>query len=89
MEIFQKRVNEALEGVLDTTDDIMIYGVASTEDHAIADHDRKLIKLLDRCRSHGILLNPDKLKLCWKSITFMGLALSMKASRWTLKRPRL
>ncbi|KAL9983216.1 hypothetical protein ACROYT_G005355 [Oculina patagonica] len=57
---------------LDITNDILIYGVGNTEDEANADHDQKLLKLLERCQSPGIALNPDKLKLCWKSITFMG-----------------
>lgn len=74
-EIFQKRVNQALdglEGVLDIVDDILIYGVEDTEEQANADHDQKLVKLLERCQSHGIALNPDKLKLRNKSVTFMG-----------------
>ena len=78
-EIFQKRVNQALEGldgVLDITDDILIYGVGNTEDEANADHDQKLLKLLERCQSRGIALNPDKLKLRRKSVTFMGHVLS-------------
>ena len=37
---------------------------------ANADHDQKLIKLLERCQSQGIALNSDKLKLRTKS--FMG-----------------
>lgn len=78
-EIFQKRVNQALEGldgVLDITDDILIYGVGNTEDEANADHDQKLLKLLERCQLRGIALNPDKLKLRRKSLTFMGHVLS-------------
>lgn len=50
----------------------MIYGVGDTEEHANADHDQKLVKLLERCQSQGIALNPDKLKLHAKSVTFMG-----------------
>ncbi|KAK3742424.1 hypothetical protein QZH41_001017, partial [Actinostola sp. cb2023] len=52
-EIFQRNVNQALEGlegVLDITDDILIYGVGSTDDQANADHDQKLRALLQRCR---------------------------------------
>ena len=74
-EIFQKRVNQALarlEGVLDIVDDVLIYGVGDTEEQANADHDQKLVKLLERCQLQGIALNPDKLKLRTKSVTFMG-----------------
>ena len=52
--------------------DVLIYGVGDTEEQANADHDRKLIKLLERCQSQGIALNPDKPKLHTKSVTFMG-----------------
>ena len=74
-EIFQKRVNqilEGLEGILDITDDILIYGVGSTEEEANLDHDQKLMKLLKRCRDRGVALNKDKVKLRLKEISFMG-----------------
>ena len=74
-EIFQKRVNQALaglEGVLDIVDDFLIYGVGDTEEQANNDHDQKLVKLRAGCQSQEIFLNPDKLKLRTKSVTFMG-----------------
>ena len=74
-EIFQKRVHWALaglEGVLEIVDYVLIYGVGGTEEQAKADHDQKLVKLLERCQSQGIALNPYQLKLCTKSVTFMG-----------------
>ena len=74
-EIFQKRVNqtlEGLEGVLDITDDILIYGVGNTEEEANLDHDRKLLKFLERYHCMGVALNPEKLKLQRKKVTFMG-----------------
>ena len=74
-EIFQKRVNqilEGLEGVLDITDDIVIYGVGKTEEEANLDHDRKLLKFLERCCCMSMALNPEKLKLRRKKVTFMG-----------------
>ena len=52
--------------------DVLIYGVGDTEEQANADHDRKLTKLLERCQSQGMALNPDKPKLRTKSIKFMG-----------------
>ena len=73
-EIFQKRVNQTLkrlEGVLDITDDILIYGVGNSEE-ANLDHDRKLLKFLERCRCMGVALNLEKLKLRRKKVTFMG-----------------
>ena len=74
-EIFQKRVNqtlEGIEGVLDITDDILIYGVGNTEEEANLDHDRKLLKFLERYHCMGVALNPEKLKLQRKKVTFMG-----------------
>ena len=58
-EIFQKRVSQAiegLEGILNITDDILVYGVGDTEDEARRDHDSKLEALLLRCRERGIAL---------------------------------
>ena len=74
-EIFQKRVNqtlEGLEGVLNIADDILIYGVGDSQVQANADHDKKLEALLQRCRERGIALNRDKLKLRLREVTFMG-----------------
>ena len=65
-EIFQKRVNQALEGlsgVLDIADDILVYGVGNNEQEATADHNRNLEALLRRCRERNIALDRDKLKL--------------------------
>ena len=74
-EIFQKPVIqtlEGLEGVLNITDDIIIYGIGNSPEQASADHDRKLEMLLQRCRERGIALSLDKLKLRLKRVTFMG-----------------
>ena len=75
-EIFQKRLNQAIEGldgVLDIADDILIYGIGETEKMANSDYDRKLVALLERCRDHGVVLNQEKLKLRLKRVKFMGL----------------
>ncbi|XP_028419155.1 uncharacterized protein K02A2.6-like [Dendronephthya gigantea] len=74
-EIFQKRVHQVLDGldgILDITDDILIYGVGATEEDANVDHDRKLRHLLERCKKNGVALNPDKMKLRQKEVTYMG-----------------
>ena len=73
-EIFQKRVNQALEGlegILNITYDILIYGVGD-ENEARIDHDRKLEALLNRCREQGVVLNKNKLKLHISEVSFMG-----------------
>ena len=74
-EIFQKRVNQALEGlegILNITDDILVYGVGDNENEARIDHDRKLEALLNRCRERGVVLNKNKLKLHINEKSFMG-----------------
>ena len=74
-EIFQKRINQALDGlngVLNIADDILVYGVGNTIDEANADHNRNLEALLKRCCERNIALNRDKLKLQRKEVSFMG-----------------
>ena len=69
-EIFQKRVSQALEGldgILNITDDVLIYGVGDTEDEAIADHDRKLriteVPFMGHIFSKdGLKIDPNKAK---------------------------
>ena len=74
-EIFQKRVSQALEGlegILNITHDILVYGVGDNEKEARVDHDRKLKALLNRCRERGMALNKNKLKLRISKVSFMG-----------------
>ena len=74
-EIFQKRVHQVLDrldGILDITDDILVYGVGATEEDGNADHDRKLKCLLERCKESGVALNSDKLKLRLNDVSYMG-----------------
>ena len=74
-EIFQKRINQAPEGlndVLNIADDILVYGVGNTIEKANADHNRNLEALLKRCCERNIALNRDKLKLQRKEVSFMG-----------------
>ena len=73
--IFQTRLQQSLDGldgVYCVADDIMITGNGSTEEEAKLDHDVKLKCLLERCRTVGIRLNRDKMKLHQTSVTFLG-----------------
>ena len=57
-EIFQKRLNmalEGLEGVLCVADDIIVYGTGDDIQHATEDHDKKLRELLLRCRKKAYI----------------------------------
>ena len=74
-EIFAKRLHDCvhdLPGLICVADDIMVYGVGSTDEEAMIDHDVKLEKLLQRCLDIGIRLNASKMKLRQRSVTFLG-----------------
>ena len=66
-EIFQKRLNQALEwldGLLTVHDDMVINRVGDTKERATADHNRKLRQFLQ--------LNKKKLNLLCNEIPYMG-----------------
>ncbi|XP_064475556.1 uncharacterized protein K02A2.6-like [Ornithodoros turicata] len=74
-EIFQKRLQMALQdmpGVVCVADDILVYGVGSTQGQAQEDHDNKVEKLLNRCRQEGIKLNKRKCELNRAETLFLG-----------------
>ena len=74
-EIFAKRLHDCvhdLPGLICVADDIMIYGVGSTDEEAMIDHDVKLEKLLKRCLDIGTRFNASKMKLRQRSVTFLG-----------------
>ena len=74
-EEFQRRLEntlEGLDGVKPIFDDILVFGAGETQAAAISDHDVKLRALLEHCRSKGIKLNKEKLKLCYTEVKFMG-----------------
>jgi hypothetical protein len=74
-EHFQARLDQALEnlpGVHIIADDILIAGEGDTMEEAVLDHDRKLVKLLERCQRQNIVLNKDKFKLRLAETPFMG-----------------
>ena len=74
-EIFQKRLQVALEGlpgVACIADDILVYGVGDTKVEADDDHDRIVEQLMNRCQTHGIRLNPEKTEVKVTSLSFQG-----------------
>ena len=74
-EIFQQRLDqnlEGLKGIFKIADDILITGSGATEVEAEIDHDRNLLKLLQRCRERNIKLNSDKFKFKCKELKFIG-----------------
>ena len=73
-EIFQKRLNQALDrldGLLTIHDDMVVYGVSDTEEEPMADHNKKLEQFLQRCRQKGVKLNEKKLKVMCKEIPYI------------------
>ena len=62
-EEFRRHVNEiieGLEGVAAIVDDLLVTGAGNTHLEALADHDRNLSALLQRCRERNFKLNKDK-----------------------------
>ncbi len=70
-DVFQRKVDETfgdLPGVTGIADDIVVVGYK--EDGS--DHDYNLKQVLERCRSTGLRLNPDKLRVKCEKIPFFG-----------------
>lgn len=63
---------DGLQGILDITDDILVYDVSNNLAQATEDHNKNLTALLQRCQERGIALNRDKLKLRRQEVAFMG-----------------
>ena len=74
-EIFQKRLNESLEGingVICVADDIIVVGCGTTKALAELDHDDNLKKLIQQCTERNIKLNNAKAEFKRDSVIFMG-----------------
>ena len=74
-EEFQRRVNDillGLPGIKVIADDILVYGSGATDEKAYLDHDKNLRGLMERCREKGLKLNPDKIQLQLKEVSYMG-----------------
>ena len=75
-EIFQKKLEQALEGLegIRNIHDIVIWGEGETLQDAIVNHDRRLYKLLERCEERGIALNESDKKFILRTPTlpYMG-----------------
>ena len=74
-EIFQRKLNEALErldGTFTLADDIIIAGQGETEEEAFDDNKSKIQKVTDRCKERNVMLNADKIVVGLKVISFHG-----------------
>jgi hypothetical protein len=68
-DIFQKQLDTAfqgLNGVTGIADDTFVYGSSEEE------HDRNLVKLMERAREKGVVFNKDKLQFKCERVSFFG-----------------
>ena len=83
-EIFQKRLNEALEGltgVIYVAYDILVTGCGVTKVVAERDHDENWTKLQQRCLETRIKLNDEKAVLKQDNVAFMGYEITTEGIR--------
>ena len=59
-------------------DDTLVFGVGSSIEETIKDHDNNLENLLKRARQQNLKFNRDKLCLRMSSVLYMGHVLSPK-----------
>ena len=63
---------EGLEGIALVADDILTFGVGDTYAEAEADHDVKILALMQQAQRKNIKFNPTKFQLKKKEIKFVG-----------------
>ena len=63
---------ESLQGVKAIADDILVWGDGDTSEESIADHDKRLIALLERCQQKNIKLNKEKFQLKKTELSYMS-----------------
>lgn len=74
-EEYQRRCHDVLcglEGVVNIANDIIVIGRGESLGDATQDHDRTVLRLLNRLSEHNLKLNPDKIKFKTPTATFMG-----------------
>ena len=74
-EEFQRHVQnviEGLNGVETIADDLLVYGIGTTCEEAVIDHDNSLIDLLQRCRERNFKLNPSELRFKQQKVKYNG-----------------
>ena len=80
-EKYQRRQHEflhGLPGVINIADDICIFGCGDTIEGANVDHDRNLVRLLDKCSDYDLRVSAKTLQFKATSLTFMGQRLTDK-----------
>ena len=64
-EITIRDIIKDLQGVINTADDILVYG------RTVEEHDRNLLVLFDRAFEVNLTLNPKKFKFKYTSVPFI------------------
>lgn len=80
-EIFQRKLNEALEGLEGTftiADDIIIAGQGKPDEEALRDNNTKLQRVIDRWNERYVILNAEKMVKGLKEISFHGHTITSK-----------
>ncbi|KAL5489020.1 hypothetical protein EMCRGX_G018062 [Ephydatia muelleri] len=83
-EEFQRRLQNALhgiEGVAVVADDILVFGVGTTMEDAIQNHDEALLRVLKRARLCNLKLNKQKLQLRLPELSYIGHRISASGVR--------
>ena len=73
-EVFQHKMHELVEGMSGievVADDFIIVGCGTTIEEATADHDKVLVKFLERCKERSVKLNTNKLNLRLTEVPFI------------------
>ena len=74
-EVFQRKMHELIEGldgVEVIADDFLVVGFGETAEEATQNHDKNLMKFVQRCEERGVVLNIAKLQLRQKEVPFIG-----------------
>lgn len=97
-EEFQRHLHEIIEGVEGVTaiaDDLLVTGVGDTHKEALADHNRNLNVLLERCRKRNfkqkkekLIFKHQKLKYCGYILTTEGILQDLAKVEAITQMPR-
>ena len=74
-EVFQRKMHELVEGLSGievVADDFIVVGCGNTIEESNRDHDKNLVKFLERCKEQDVKLNTDKLALQQNEVPFIG-----------------
>ena len=74
-EVFQRRMNELIEGLFGievVADDFVVAGFGDILEEAFRHHNKNLVAFLQRCSASGVKLAMEKLQLCLEEVPLIG-----------------